>query len=154
MVARKGAGDQYVHDYHRIYGLNTVVFRQSCIYGTHQFGIEDQGWVAWFAIASAFGKPITIYGDGRQVRDVLFIDDLLAAYDGAVAAIDKTAGNIYNIGGGPDYTMSLLELLALLESELGRPIGHSFSEWRPGDQRVYVSDVRKARGGLWMDAEG
>ncbi len=140
----KGTGDQYVHDYHRIYGLNTIVFRQSCIYGTHQFGIEDQGWVAWFAIASAFGKPITIFGDGKQVRDVLYIGDLLAAYDAAVGAIDRTAGQVYNIGGGPGCTLSLLELIAILERELGKKISFEFSEWRPGDQRVYVSDISKA----------
>jgi len=141
----KGCGDQYVHDYARIYGLKTIVFRQSCIYGTRQYGIEDQGWVAWFTIASLFGRAITIYGDGKQVRDVLYIDDLLRAYEMAVANIDVTGGRIYNIGGGPAHTLSLLELLALLEQELGRPIPHTFDDWRPGDQRVFVSDIRRAR---------
>src|SRR3984957_2310462 len=98
----KGAADQYVRDYHRIYGLSTVVFRQSCIYGYRQFGAEDQGWVAWFMIALQLGQPITVYGDGKQIRDILFIDDLLDAYDAAVARIDVSAGQIYNVGGGPE----------------------------------------------------
>ena len=139
----KGAADQYVRDYHRIYGLKTVVFRQSCIYGTHQFGIEDQGWVSWFTIASVLGKPITVYGDGMQVRDVLFVEDLVRAYDTAVQQIDKTAGKIYNVGGGPKFTLSLLELLSLLEKKLGKKIPFTSDDWRPGDQPVYVSNISK-----------
>lgn len=142
----KGAGDQYVRDYHRIYGLPTVVMRQSCIYGPRQFGVEDQGWVAWFVIAAVIGRPITIYGDGRQVRDVLFIDDLLDAYDAAINKIDRAAGQVYNIGGGPDKTLSVWQEFApLLERLMGRPIPVSWGDWRPGDQRVYISDIRKAR---------
>ncbi len=141
----KGAGDQYVRDYHRIFDLPTVVFRQSCIYGPHQFGIEDQGWVAWFVIAAVTGKPITIYGDGKQVRDLLFVDDLLAAYDLAAENIDKTAGQIYNIGGGQNNTLSIWkEFGPLLEKELGQEIPVSRENWRPGDQRVFVADIRKA----------
>lgn len=140
----KGTGDQYVRDYARIYGLKTVVFRQSCIYGLRQFGIEDQGWVAWFTIAAALNKPLTIYGDGKQVRDVLFMEDLALAYDLAVKNIDKTTGQVFNIGGGPKLTMSLLELLAYLEKFLGKKIPYTFSDWRPGDQRVYVSNIAKA----------
>jgi len=141
----KGAGDQYVRDYHRIYGLPTVVFRQSCIYGPHQFGIEDQGWVAWFVIAAVTGRPITIYGDGKQVRDLLFVDDLLAAYDQAAANIDKTAGQIYNIGGGKENTLSIWkEFGPLLEKGLGQEIPVSWEPWRPGDQRVFVADIHKA----------
>ncbi len=141
----KGAGDQYVRDYHRIFGLPTVVFRQSCIYGTHQFGIEDQGWVAWFVIAAVTGKPITIFGDGKQVRDLLFVDDLIAAYDLAAENIDKTAGQIYNIGGGQENTLSIWkEFGPLLEKELGQEIPVSRENWRPGDQRVFVADIRKA----------
>ncbi|HAB51334.1 MAG TPA: CDP-paratose 2-epimerase [Ignavibacteriales bacterium] len=139
----KGTADQYVRDYHRIYGLKTVVFRQSCIYGTHQFGIEDQGWVSWFTIASVLGKPITVYGDGMQVRDVLFVEDLIRAYDTAVTNIGKSAGKIYNVGGGPEFTLSLLELLALLEKKLGRKIPYTSAGWRPGDQPVYVSNISK-----------
>jgi CDP-paratose 2-epimerase len=142
----KGAGDQYVRDYHRIFGLPTVVFRQSCIYGTHQYGIEDQGWVAWFVIAALTGKKITIYGDGKQVRDLLYVDDLLNAYDLAFTNIDKTAGKIYNIGGGKDNTLSIWrEFGPLLESELGRDIPVAREDWRPGDQRIFVADIRKAQ---------
>jgi CDP-paratose 2-epimerase len=141
----KGTGDQYVHDYHRIYGLPTVIFRQSCIYGTRQFGVEDQGWVAWFVIAAVCGKPITIYGDGKQVRDILFIDDLLDVYDLAVRQIDHSAGKIYNIGGGPQYTLSIWKQFApMLEKHLGKPLSEKWGDWRPGDQKVYISDIHKA----------
>lgn len=141
----KGTGDQYARDYYRIYGVPTVVLRQSCIYGPHQFGIEDQGWVAWFVIAAVTGKPITIYGDGKQVRDLLYVDDLLAAYDRAYANIDKIAGQIYNIGGGPENTISIWkEFGPLLEKELGREIPVAREDWRPGDQRVFVADIHKA----------
>lgn len=141
----KGSGDQYVHDYARIYGLPTVVFRQSCIYGPRQMGVEDQGWVAWFVIAAVQGQPITIYGDGKQVRDVLYIKDLLDAYDAAVEQIGTTAGEVYNIGGGLEHTMSVwAEFKPLLEKLVGRAIPVSYDDWRPGDQRIYVSDIRKA----------
>jgi CDP-paratose 2-epimerase len=140
----KGAGDQYVLDYARIFGLRTVCFRQSCIYGINQFGVEDQGWVAWFTIAALLGKTISVYGDGKQVRDVLFIDDLIAAYLGAVENSSKTAGQVFNIGGGPANTLSILELLAHLESRAGKKLGVSFEDWRPGDQKVFVADIRKA----------
>ncbi len=141
----KGTGDQYVRDYHRIYGLPTVVFRQSCIYGPRQFGVEDQGWVAWFVIAAITGRPITIYGDGKQVRDVLFVDDLLDAYDAAIEKIDRAAGQVYNVGGGPEKTLSIWQEFApILERLVGKPIPVSQGEWRPGDQRVYISDIRKA----------
>lgn len=141
----KGAGDQYVMDYARIYGLRTVNFRQSCIYGPRQFGVEDQGWVAWFAIAAVFDAPITIFGDGKQVRDVLFIADLVDCYLKAVACIDKASGQSYNVGGGSGNTASLLWLLALLEDLLGKRIHYSFADWRPGDQRIFVSDISKAK---------
>lgn len=140
----KGAADQYVLDYKRIYGLKTIVFRQSCIYGYRQFGIEDQGWIAWFAIAAYFNKPVTIYGDGKQVRDVLFIDDLIDAYTLAVENIEVSVGNAYNIGGS-HFNMSLLELIDYLEQFYGRDLEHSFSDWRPGDQKVFVADIAKAK---------
>jgi CDP-paratose 2-epimerase len=140
----KGAADQYFRDFARIYGLRTVVFRQSCIYGAHQFGIEDQGWVAWFTLRSLFRQPVTIYGDGRQVRDVLYVDDLIALYDAAVANISVAAGQIYNIGGGPANILSLLDLVAILEKLSGEKMNYSFGPWRPGDQRVYISDIRRA----------
>lgn len=140
----KCAGDQYVHDYHRIYGLKTVVFRQSCIYGTRQFGIEDQGWIAWFCVAATTGRPFTIYGDGKQVRDTLWVDDLIDAYERALARIDRVAGEVFNIGGGPAHTMSLRELVATLDRAFGRAFDPPHADWRPGDQRVFVADVRKA----------
>ncbi len=140
----KGAADQYFRDYHRIYGLKTVVLRQSCIYGYRQFGVEDQGWVAWFMIAAELGKPISIYGDGKQVRDVLFIEDLLDAYDAAAKHIDTAAGRVYNIGGGPGNALSLLELLCFLKEKYQGSLQYAHADWRPGDQRIYVSDIRRA----------
>jgi CDP-paratose 2-epimerase len=141
----KGAMDQYVRDYARIYGLPTVVFRMSCIYGPRQFGTEDQGWLAHFMIAAATGRPITIYGDGKQVRDVLFIDDLVRAFRLAVEKIDVTAGQVYNIGGGPSNTLSIWREFGEYLAELnGEYIPVHFDRWRPGDQPCYVSDVRKA----------
>jgi CDP-paratose 2-epimerase len=140
----KGAADQYVIDYARIYGLRTVNFRQSCIYGYRQFGVEDQGWVAWFTIAHALGQPVTIYGTGKQVRDILFVDDLVDCYLAAVERIDAVAGVTFNIGGGPANTLSLLELLEVLREYSGREVDHNFEVWRPGDQPVYVSDIRRA----------
>ena len=141
----KGAGDQYVRDYARIYGMRTVVFRQSCIYGPRQFGVEDQGWVAWFIIAALLGRPITIYGDGKQVRDLLYIEDLLDAYDAAVTNIERVAGQIYNVGGGAANQLSVWrEFCPLLERLTGREIPVSWHNWRPGDQRIFVADIRKA----------
>jgi CDP-paratose 2-epimerase len=140
----KGAGDQYVVDYARIYGLRTLTFRQSCIYGPRQFGVEDQGWVAWFAIRAMQNRPVTIYGDGKQVRDVLHVEDLIACYQAAIAKIDTTAGQAYNVGGGPSNTMSLLELIDILEQRFGRRLEYTFDDWRPGDQRVFIADIRRA----------
>lgn len=142
----KGCGDQYVRDYHRIYDLPTVVFRQSCIYGIRQFGVEDQGWLAWFVIAALIGRPITIYGNGKQVRDVLFIDDLLDAYDAAFGQIKASAGQIFNIGGGRQNSIAVwTEFRPLLENLIGKPIKTKMKEWRPGDQPVFISDIRKAQ---------
>ncbi len=141
----KGSGDQYVRDYHRIYGLPTVVFRQSCIYGTRQFGVEDQGWVAWFVIAAISGRPITIYGDGKQVRDILFVEDLLNAYDAAFDHLPQAAGQVFNIGGGRANTISIwTEFEPILEKLLGKKLAVARGEWRPGDQPVFISDIRKA----------
>lgn len=141
----KGCADQYVRDYYRIYDFPTIVFRQSCIYGLHQFGIVDQGWISYLTISALFEKPIIIYGNGKQVRDVLFMDDLGKAFELAIKNIDKTKGQIYNIGGGPAYTVSLLEFICLLEKMLSRRIEIEFTDWRPGDQKVYISDIRKAK---------
>src|SRR5436305_10017926 len=124
--------------------MKTVVFRQSCIYGTRQFGIEDQGWVAWFCVAVTTGQPFTIFGDGKQIRDALWVGDLVDVYERAVERIDEVRGEVFNIGGGPSNTMSLLELVDRLERAFGRALRPSFADWRPGDQRVFVADVRKA----------
>jgi CDP-paratose 2-epimerase len=141
----KGAGDQYTRDYYRIYGVRTIVFRQSCIYGWRQFGVEDQGWLAHFAISAVKGRDVTIYGDGKQVRDILFIDDLIRAIELAVENIEVTAGQIYNIGGGPNNTLSVwAEAGPMLEALNGKPIPVRWEDWRPGDQRIYISDIRKA----------
>ncbi|MBL8055872.1 MAG: GDP-mannose 4,6-dehydratase [Anaerolineales bacterium] len=150
----KGAGDQYVRDYHRIYGLPTVVFRQSAIYGPRQFGVEDQGWLAYFAICAALGKPLTIYGDGRQVRDLLYVDDLARAFELAVQHIDRAAGQVYNLGGGPERSLSIwTETRPLLEALAGRPLSVAYGDWRPGDQRVYLSDIRKAKAALGWEPQ-
>lgn len=141
----KGAADQYTIDYSRIYGLGTVTFRQSCIYGTQQFGVEDQGWVAWFAIAAVLGKTITIYGDGKQIRDVLHVDDLVRVYEMAYTLRAKASGQALNIGGGPTHTISLLELIAQLEKMIGKRIPLKWGDWRPGDQPVFVCNVTKAK---------
>jgi CDP-paratose 2-epimerase len=122
-----------------------VVFRQSCIYGPRQFGVEDQGWVAWFVIAVLTGKPITVYGNGKQVRDLLYVDDLLDAYDAALQRLDICAGQVYNLGGGPANAISVWqEFRPILEGYFGVEIPTQRSNWRPGDQRIYVSDTRKA----------
>jgi CDP-paratose 2-epimerase len=141
----KGAADQYVRDYARIYGLRTVTFRQSCIYGYRQFGIEDQGWVAWFTIQAVLDRPISIYGDGKQVRDMLFVDDLVQAYQMAIEAIETTNGKIYNLGGGPGNKMCLHDLIHSLEGLTNRKLRYTYDEWRPGDQPVFVCNVDKAR---------
>ena len=139
----KGTGDQYTIDWARIYGLKTVVFRQSGIYGPHQFGIEEQGWLAWFVNAMLFDKSVTIYGDGKQVRDVLFISDLLKAYDLALTNIQKTKGKAYNIGGA-SFSLSIWELFEILEKLSNKKFKYSFGDWRPGDQKAYISDISKA----------
>jgi len=140
----KGAADQYVRDYARIYGVPTVVFRMSCIYGTRQFGTEDQGWVAHFARSLLAGQPITVYGDGYQVRDVLWIGDLVAAMQRAMAQIDAVHGQVFNIGGGPQNAVSVRGVIERLMEITGQRIPVTVAPWRPGDQRVYVSDTSKA----------
>lgn len=142
----KGTGDQYTRDYHRIYGLRTVVMRQSTIYGPRQFGIEDQGWVAWFVIAAVTGRPITIFGDGKQVRDLLFVKDLVSVYEAAVEHIDIAAGEVYNIGGGVENTISIwLEFGEILSELKGEKIEVGSGDWRAGDQRVIIFDTSKAK---------
>ncbi len=139
----KGTADQYVLDYARSYGLRTTVFRMSCIYGPRQFGTEDQGWVAHFLIQALKGQPITLYGDGMQVRDILFVEDLVRAFRLAQSRMEMVSGQAFNIGGGPSRTVSLLELLELIEEFVGSRPKVRFEAWRTGDQRYYVSDTRK-----------
>ncbi len=145
----KGAGDQYMVDYARIYGLKTLTFRQSCIYGPRQFGVEDQGWVAHFVIASVLQRPITIYGDGKQVRDLLHVSDLVRAYAAGIARSHALAGQAFNLGGGPPNTLSVwAEFGPLLAELLGRPVPVQYGDWRPGDQKVFVADIRRAAAAL------
>lgn len=141
----KGAADQYVHDYARIYNLSTVVLRQSCIYGPHQFGIEDQGWIAWFIIACLLEKKVNIYGDGKQVRDALFVGDLVDLYFKAVNSVATVSGKVYNIGGGKNNSLSLLEFLNKLNESFAIKVDYSFAPARPGDQKVFISNNDKVR---------
>jgi len=151
----KGATDQYFRDYARIFGLRTVVFRQSCIYGYRQFGKEDQGWVAWFIIAILTGKPITIYGDGYQVRDVLFINDLVAAYEMAIKNIDTAAGKIYNIGGGAKNAISLARFIEILEKKMAIKLKPGRGSMRAGDQKIFISDNSNIKNSLgWVPMVG
>jgi CDP-paratose 2-epimerase len=138
----KLAGDLYVQDAAKSFGLRTGVFRMSCIYGTRQFGFEDQGWIAWFAIRFMQGKPITIYGDGKQVRDVLWVGDLVDAFDRFIGS--KATSNVFNMGGGPKNTLSLLELISTLKDITGASVKVGFDDWRKFDQKVYISDIAKA----------
>ncbi len=145
----KGSGDQYTRDYARIYGLRTMTLRQSCIYGRRQFGVEDQGWVAHFVIAAVLDRPINIYGDGKQVRDLLHVTDLISAYEKGIARIDDLRGEVLNLGGGPQNTLAVWsEFGPLLESLKGAPVPVTFGPWRPGDQRVFVADIARAQAAL------
>jgi CDP-paratose 2-epimerase len=144
----KGAADQYVRDYARVFHMNTVVLRQSCIYGAHQYGTEDQGWVAHFVHSILNDRPLTIYGDGTQVRDLLDARDLCALY---ATVIDKMAiarGEIYNVGGGPENQRNLLEVIDQIGGLTNRKPKYSFADWREGDQTFYVSDITKAKNDL------
>ncbi|PTM96145.1 NAD-dependent epimerase/dehydratase family protein [Mycoplana dimorpha] len=138
----KGAADQYVLDYATSFGLPTAVLRMSCIYGPRQFGTEDQGWVAHFLMRAIAGGTITLYGDGRQVRDVLHVGDAVAAYRSVLESIERLAGRAFNLGGGPENAVSLLSLLSEIEALLGHPVPREHRAWRPGDQLYYVSDTR------------
>jgi Nucleoside-diphosphate-sugar epimerases len=139
--ASKYTGDIYAQEYAHIYGMRTAIFRMSCIYGTRQFGFEDQGWVAHFIISNILKRPITIYGDGKQVRDMLYVDDLVEAYDKFYRS--NLVSGVYNIGGGIDNTMSLLEFIDSIEAATGIKMKYKFSDWRPSDQKVYISDISK-----------
>jgi CDP-paratose 2-epimerase len=139
----KGAADQYVRDYARIYNLPTVVFRMSCIAGPRQFGNEDQGWVAHFLYSVLAGRPITIYGDGYQVRDILHVHDLIDAMIEARAAVERTRGQVFNVGGGMKRAVSVIEMLDQIQQQTGKPPRRRFCEVRPGDQPLYISDTTK-----------
>lgn len=148
----KGAADQYVLDYARSYGLPTAVVRMSCIYGPRQMGTEDQGWVAHFLIRALEGQPITIYGDGKQVRDVCHVDDAVDAYMAALRDIDRVKGRVFNLGGGAENAISLRQLLRHIEALTGRPVETRFEDWRAGDQRYFVADARAAHEALGLGA--
>jgi len=137
----KLTGDLYAQDYASTYGLKTGIFRMSCIYGERQFGVEDQGWVSWFVIATLTRRPVTIYGDGKQVRDLLYVNDLVDGYDAFVKS--KLKHGVFNIGGGPLNTVSILEFLDVLEELTGKKPKTSFADWRPADQKIYVSCISK-----------
>jgi CDP-paratose 2-epimerase len=141
----KGAADQYVRDYARCFQMNTVVLRQSCIYGAHQYGTEDQGWVAHFVHSILNDRPLTIYGDGTQVRDLLDARDLCALYATVIENIDKTRGEIYNVGGGPQNQRNLVEVIQQIGELTHHKPHYSFADWREGDQTYYVSDISKAK---------
>jgi CDP-paratose 2-epimerase len=141
----KGAADQYVRDYARCFHMNTVVLRQSCIYGAHQYGTEDQGWVAHFVHSILNKRPLTIYGDGTQVRDLLDARDLSVMYSMVIEKIDKTRGEIYNVGGGQSNQRNLLEVIDQIGELTNTKPSYSFSDWREGDQTYYVSDIAKAK---------
>jgi len=147
----KLVGDLYVQEYSYIYKMRTAVFRMSCTYGTRQFGFEDQGWVAWFIIATLFNKPITIYGNGKQVRDMLYVDDLVDAFNCFINS--KLERGLFNIGGGPNNTISLLEFLDELEKLAGKRPKVNFSDWRPSDQKAYISDTSKLENTLHWKAK-
>jgi CDP-paratose 2-epimerase len=144
----KGSADQYVLDYARSYDVPTCVLRMSCIYGPRQMGTEDQGWVAHFLIRALRGEPISIYGDGRQVRDILDVADAVQAYVSAWQRIDGVQGRAFNLGGGPANAISLRQLIQHIESLIGRKVELNYSDWRAGDQRYYVSDTSAAKRAL------
>lgn len=149
----KGASEAYLIDYHRLYGIPTVVFRQSCIYGPHQMGNVDQGWLAHIAIRVLQDKHVTIFGNGKQIRDLLYIDDLVDAYENAITHIKISAGRIYNIGGGLDHSFSILEYIDYLESLLGRKIKIIYKKERPGDQKIYISNTKRIKKELSWDVK-
>jgi CDP-paratose 2-epimerase len=146
----KGAADQYVLDYARSFGLPTAVLRMSCIYGPRQMGTEDQGWVAHFLIRALQGQAISIYGDGRQVRDILHVDDAVEAYMALWRQIGRVSGRAFNLGGGPSNAVSLRQLLSHIRELVGRDVKLDFSDWRAGDQRYFVADTRRAHAELGL----
>jgi len=140
----KLTGDLYTQDYAQIFGIKSAIFRMSCIYGTRQFGFEDQGWLAWFVIRFFLGESVTIYGDGKQVRDILWVGDLIKAFEAFLSRDFRYKGEVFNIGGGSRNTVSLLELIEILKKLMGRQVPVKYGPWRKFDQKVYVSDITKA----------
>jgi CDP-paratose 2-epimerase len=149
----KGVADQYVLDYAKSFGIPTAVLRMSCIYGPRQFGTEDQGWVAHFLIRALAGEPISIYGDGKQVRDILHVDDAVAAYRSVLANIDKVKGGVFNLGGGPRNAVSVRAVLSEIEAVTGQPIATHYGDWRAGDQYYFVADTRRLEQELGWQAK-
>ena len=141
----KGAADQYILDYGRTYGIKSVVFRQSCVYGVRQMGVEDQGWVAWLSYAAKIGKTIDVYGNGKQVRDMLYVEDLVKAYYKAFELIEDSSGNAFNIGGGPTNSLSILEYIDILSKKYSKNIEFKFSPKRTGDQDIFISNNSKVK---------
>ncbi|WP_419731139.1 NAD-dependent epimerase/dehydratase family protein [Lichenicola sp.] len=141
----KGAADQYVLDYARSFGLPMVVLRMSCIYGPRQLGTEDQGWLAHFLLSALQDRPLSLYGDGRQVRDVLEVEDAVSAYLAARDHAPSVAGEAFNLGGGADNAITLLMLIEEIERLTGRRVARAFHPWRTGDQRYFVADTRRAQ---------
>lgn len=141
----KCAADLYAQEYYHIYGVPTVINRMSCIYGLYQKGVEDQGWMDWFVRAKKYGKPLTIYGDGKQVRDALFGEDLARLYLSEIEHIDTAKGQVFNVGGGMKYTTSLVEVIDYLDTKSGKKLKLSYKDWRPADQRIYISDTSKVK---------
>jgi len=142
----KYVGDIYAQEFSHSYGIKTGIFRMSCIYGTRQFGFEDQGWLAHFIISNVMSRPVTIYGDGKQVRDVLYVEDLIAAYD--FFYMSSLKSGIFNIGGGEENTISLLEFIKIIETKTGKKMKVGYAGWRPSDQKVYISDISKVKKAL------
>lgn len=140
----KGSAEQYILDYSRTYHIKSAVFRQSCIYGPGQFGIEDQGWAAWMTIASVLNKEITLFGNGKQVRDLLHVKDLFKAYQSALSKIESISGEVFNVGGGIDNSRSLIEFIRDLKATGKKEVNYKFSDWRMGDQKIFISDNSKA----------
>ena len=140
----KGAADQYVRDYSRVYGLDTIVLRMSCIYGNMQFGVEDQGWITWLTILSFFNRKIKIFGDGKQVRDILFVSDLVELFI-KISKTKKNDNKIYNVGGGFNNSISILELIEILNKKLDKKNKYKKYNWRPGDQKIYISNISKIK---------
>ncbi len=140
----KGSADQYVRDYARVFGLQTCVIRQSCIYGRRQFGIEDQGWLAWLTLCAVTGREVTLFGEGLQVRDLLEVTDLVRFYERCIETREVCTGEVFNIGGGPENSLSVLEALDLLEREIGQPIRRRVTSKRAGDQKIFISSNKKA----------